>query len=219
MSKILALAGATALLFVPLVAAHAQVMSPYGYNTNSYYPTTNSNSYYNDYNSSYYPTSSYNNSYYPSSNYYGSGYGYPSYYPSPTCTLSITAPANYGYGSSVGTVSWTTQNASSISLSNVGAVNTSGSVSVSMYPGQVFTLQMSGPGGSASCVNSYNPVPQQYGYPSYNNQPYYNTAPSYYPTTYPVTYNTYVAPVTNVNPFYHPITTIRNWWNNTVSRW
>ena len=220
--RISALFALIALLFVPLVAAHAQVYS------GSYYPTTN-------YNTSYYPTTSYptsnqyynnNNSYYPTNTYgnYGNGY-YPYSYPSPTCTLSITSPATYA--SSQGTVSWTTMNATSVYLSNVGQEAPVGSVSVYMYPGEAFTLTMSGPGGSASCQNTYYPA-QQYGYNNgygYNNQQYYTNQyqssyyptysnPTYYPTT---SYPTYSAPVyTQPVNNYNPISYMTNWWNNMM---
>jgi hypothetical protein len=221
-SKVFALAGATALLFLPLVAVHAQVYSD-GY-TNGYYPTTNSDQYYdNDYNSSSYNNSSYNDEYYNNgynNNSYENGY-YPQYYPSPTCTLSVTAPSTtgYGYGSSAGTVSWTTQNASTVYLSNVGEVNTYGSESVDMYPGETFTLSMTGPGGNGTCQNEYYPQTQQYQYPQQYTQPYsYYTPPSTYYPTYPVTYTpppVIVIPIIN-RPVYNPLPAIRNWWSNTM---
>jgi hypothetical protein len=224
LSKISALFASVAVLMVPLTFAHAQIVSPYGY-TGSYYPTTypvtNSNQYYNNqtyptsnqyYNNNYPATNQYsNNGYYPTNSYNGYNSYYPSYYPSPTCTLSITSPTNtYGNATVTGTVSWTSQNASSVYLSTIGSEPAEGSAFVSMYPYETFTLTLYGQGGTSTCQNQYVPVQYQQPYGGYyNSQPQYYQTPTYYQQPQTVVYPT---PTYNYQS-YNPITSIRNWWN------
>jgi hypothetical protein len=187
--KFLILGAGIGLFLMPLAVTHAQVVGQYGYYGN----------YSNQYENNYYPATSYG-SYYPYS------------YPAPTCTLSLTTPTNTYGGSSEGTLSWTTNNATSVYLSTVGAVNTWGTMSVYMYPYETFTLTLTGPGGTSNCQNTYYPTQ----YSQYGNG-YYNAVPTYYqqPVVYPSYPTNYVPPTYNYNNYdsYNPITYIRNWWH------
>ena len=85
--------------------------------------------------------------------------------PAPYCTISHTVTSGYGYytGGTVAYLSWTSQNATSAFLSNVGSVGVSGSQNV--YPSytSVYTLTVYGANGqTATCattvhVNTYVP--------------------------------------------------------------
>jgi hypothetical protein len=129
---------------------------------------------------------------YPSSYYGNYNYNYQYVYPAPTCTITSTTPysyyggyygnnygSNYGYNQSV-TLAWSASNASSAYISGVGTVLTSGSTNITPYGNQVYTLRVTGPGGTNTCqttVNSsypYNTNNYYSGYPYNYNSNYYN---------------------------------------------
>lgn len=73
----------------------------------------------------------------------------------PTCTLSISQNNfnNFNNFNNPATIFWTTNNATSINISNIGNVNT-GSGSRTIFPGsgtQTYVATVTGPGGSATC--------------------------------------------------------------------
>ncbi len=71
----------------------------------------------------------------------------------PTCTLTAT-PASITSGQSA-TLSWTTQNATNVSLNqNIGAITLNGSKSVSPTTNTTYTLTATGAGGTVSCTGS-----------------------------------------------------------------
>ncbi len=74
----------------------------------------------------------------------------PVYHPTPSCTISVTG--SFGYGQ---TLTWHTYNATSASISGVGAVTTGYGTRV-VYPtqGQIFTMSVHGQGGSSTCQTS-----------------------------------------------------------------
>jgi hypothetical protein len=110
-------------------------------------------------------------------------------YPTPQCTLSITTPNTYNGGEVTGTLSWTSTNASSAYVQGVGQVNPWSSISVYAYPGEVFTMTVTNPGGTSTCQTAYQTYQQQYAYPSYpTTYPTYNNYPTAYPTTYESSY-------------------------------
>lgn len=105
---------------------------------------------------------------YPSARYAYGNYDYNAYYTSgydnhgykndhrrkPTCSITTyRSSGNNPYDGSV-TVSWWSSNATSAYLSNVGAVNTSGSQVFNGGRYSNYTLTVSGPGGSTSCSAS-----------------------------------------------------------------
>lgn len=70
----------------------------------------------------------------------------------PSCTLSITQN-NFNNINNPATIFWTTNNATSINISNIGNVST-GSGSRTIFPGtgtQTYVATVTGPGGSATC--------------------------------------------------------------------
>ncbi len=188
-----------AVLIVPSLAAHAQVMGPNGYQ---------------DYYSSTAPDYNYEQTYYPSEyqQQYSNGY-YPQQYSYqlPTCTISITTPNTYDGSQVQGTLSWTSYGAYSGYISSLGEVNTEGSAYVTAYPYETFTMSVSGPGGTNTCQTEYYPAQ----YPTYYQQPvtYYPQPQSYYEpaAVYPA-YN-YTAPPTYTY-WTKPITYIRHWWDS-----
>ncbi|HEY4488779.1 MAG TPA: hypothetical protein VJB97_04640, partial [Candidatus Paceibacterota bacterium] len=92
--------------------------------------------------------------YYP---YYGSSYSYPyTYSATPSCTITASAGAN---GRVV--LTWYSANATSAYISPaVGSVSPSGSTNIYPYGNSLYTLTVSGAGGSATCQTSayYNAV-------------------------------------------------------------
>jgi uncharacterized repeat protein (TIGR01451 family) len=72
--------------------------------------------------------------------------------PVPVCTITVN-PESVVTGSSA-TVSWTTQNASGVSISNIGAVALNGSRSVSPAANTTYTLTATGDGGTVTCSDS-----------------------------------------------------------------
>ena len=200
-----------------LVVSFAQVVHASGYwnyDNNYSYPNTNYSNYYGytypysgDYYTNYY---GYPTNYYP----YGSHYSHYGYATQPSCSITITPAANYshdtyrwGYPMQL---TWSSSNATSASISpDVGSVSSSGS-RVVYAKGQVYTMAVYGPGGTATCQTSSYSVPTYpYNYGSYNyGYPYtnYYTYPSNYysptythPTTYsyPATYTSGAANVVN----------------------
>ncbi len=67
----------------------------------------------------------------------------------PSCTISANPTSIQNGQSSV--VSWTSNNATSASLTGFGAVSTGGSVQVSPTQTTTYTLTVTGPGGTANC--------------------------------------------------------------------
>ena len=144
---------------------------PYDYNYGSYQYPCNS-----------YPYNQYNP--YRYTNQYPSYTNYP-----PSCTISIQAAS--GYGDRYYTdgypmlLTWSSQNASTASISpSVGSVSPSGS-RVVYTRGEVYSMSVYGAGGTAVCQTSSYSIPSSY----YN---YGYTYPkSYYPSyTVPTTYTT-----------------------------
>lgn len=105
-------------------------------------------------------------------------YCYNQYYSAPSCTIHLSG---YQYNpnqiyNQTATLSWTSQNASSAYITNIGSVATNGAQAVYPQQNQLYTLTVYGPGGgSATCQTG-----QYYG-SSYNyNYPYsYPTSPTY----------------------------------------
>ncbi len=112
--------------------------------------------------------------------------------PVPTCTITAS-PTSVSYGQYT-TISWSSYNASSANITNIGAVSTSGTRSVMPNGTVTYTMTVFGQGGSNSCSTTV----------------YTQTQPPYYPPV-PPTYPPYNPPTTNLyctltaNP-----TTIRN---------
>lgn len=83
--------------------------------------------------------------------------------PAPYCTIRQAQASGYGVNSVY--LSWTSTNATSAYLSNVGSVNANGSQTVWNAGNTVYTLTVYGNGGSATCqttVNAYNYNPTPY---------------------------------------------------------
>ena len=103
-------------------------------------------------------------------NSFNSGSGAATHHPTPSCSIYVTG--TFGYGQ---TLTWHTYNANSASISNVGAVTTGYGTRV-VYPthGQIYTMTVSGAGGTANCQTSaYNYVaPVTPTYPTYPTAPY-----------------------------------------------
>ncbi|MDR3547601.1 MAG: hypothetical protein P4M11_04895 [Candidatus Pacebacteria bacterium] len=198
LKKSLALFAASVAVLAPLSAVHAQTYTgSYGYNPYQ--------------NSSYYDNSYYDNNYNGYS--YNNNYSYS--YQSPTCTISITTPNTYSNTSVSGTLSWTSNYATSAYISSVGPVNTWGSTTVYAYPYQTYTMTVSGPGGTSTCQTAYYPAQQTY-YNNYNySYPSYNT-PSYYtqPYNYNYSYNYSYGYNNNSYSNYNPVNYVRQWWHN-----
>jgi hypothetical protein len=77
----------------------------------------------------------------------------------PTCTLDAT-PTQLPYTGGTVSLSWTTQNASNVSISNtVGGVALSGSRNVSVFENTTFVLTVSGPGGTVTCSKPITLLP------------------------------------------------------------
>ncbi|MDP2648533.1 MAG: hypothetical protein Q8P19_01395, partial [bacterium] len=75
-------------------------------------------------------------------------YTYPSYNPAPTCTISLS----YGGQGGTATLTWYSSYATSAYITpNIGRVAPSGSMTVYPSYGTVYTLGVSGSGGSNSC--------------------------------------------------------------------
>lgn len=84
----------------------------------------------------------------------------PPIYNAPYCTISITSAYNYGslygYGyNQAATLSWSSQNATSATISGLGSVSLSGSQTVYPSYNQTYTMTVYGPGGSANCQTNY----------------------------------------------------------------
>jgi hypothetical protein len=97
-------------------------------------------------------------------------------YPAPTCQLYQAQASSYGYGSyQPVTISWMTYNATSATLSNVGAVQVPSGYR-QVYGAGTYTMQVHGQGGIGSCQvvvqQQYipqpvpTPVPQPYPVPT-----------------------------------------------------
>lgn len=175
-----------------------QYSYPYQYSYDTYYggyPYDNYGYYGNYYGSYSYPTN-----YYP----YGSHYSQYGYSNPPSCSITITPATNYsrdtyrwGYPMQL---TWSSSNATSASISpDVGSVSPSGS-RVVYATGQIYSMAVYGPGGTATCQTGGYSVPfyhQNYNssYPSN----YYTYPSTYYTPTYtlPVTYTTGAANVVN----------------------
>ena len=103
-------------------------------------------------------------------NSFNSGSGAATHHPTPSCSIYVTG--TFGYGQ---TLTWHTYNANSASISSVGAVTTGYGTRV-VYPthGQIYTMTVSGAGGTANCQTSaYNYVaPVTPTYPTYPTAPY-----------------------------------------------
>ena len=103
-------------------------------------------------------------------NSFNNGSGAATHHPTPSCSIYVTG--TFGYGQ---TLTWHTYNANSASISNVGAVTTGYGTRV-VYPthGQIYTMTVSGAGGTANCQTSaYNYVaPVTPTYPTYPTAPY-----------------------------------------------
>ncbi len=73
-------------------------------------------------------------------------------HPAPYCSISVTNTYGVGYYGGQQTLTWNSTNAHSASINpSVGSVSTSGSRSVSNMHGQVYTMTVWGPGGTATC--------------------------------------------------------------------
>ncbi|PIR83757.1 hypothetical protein COU18_03740 [Candidatus Kaiserbacteria bacterium CG10_big_fil_rev_8_21_14_0_10_51_14] len=111
---------------VPVVQAPVTYPVQYVYPTPTYYPPT------------YYPTPT-----------------YPTYQAQPYCTITISGNAygNYGaYSNQLATISWSSSNATSAWISpNIGSVPTFGTRTVYPTGNTVYTMTVSGPGGTATC--------------------------------------------------------------------
>lgn len=96
----------------------------------------------------------------------GSGTSYGNYQ-RPSCTITFTPTYNaYQYANTSGTLSWTSNDATSASISpNIGSAGLSGSQYVSAYQSQVYTMTVYGQGGSNTCSTDST-------YPSQPNYPY-----------------------------------------------
>lgn len=80
--------------------------------------------------------------------------------PAPYCTIHQAQASGYGVNSVY--LSWSSTNANSAYLSNVGSVNVNGSTTVWNSGNTVYTLTVYGNGGSATCqttVSAYTPAP------------------------------------------------------------
>jgi len=103
-------------------------------------------------------------------NSFNNGSGAATHHPTPSCSIYVTG--TFGYGQ---TLTWHTYNANSASISSVGAVTTGYGTRV-VYPthGQIYTMTVSGAGGTANCQTSaYNYVaPVTPTYPTYPTAPY-----------------------------------------------
>lgn len=74
-----------------------------------------------------------------------------------SCTLTIN-PESITTGSSA-TVSWTTGNATSVSITNLGAVALNGSRTISPTTNTTYTLTATGAGGTVTCTDSITVIP------------------------------------------------------------
>ncbi len=79
----------------------------------------------------------------------------------PTCQFTASPNSLTGSGSVV--FNWSTTNANSVSISGIGSVNQSGSITQTVGSTQNYTLTASGPGGSTNCQQTVtvNQVQQQ----------------------------------------------------------
>jgi len=78
----------------------------------------------------------------------------------PSCTISAN-PTNVPFGGST-TVNWSSNNATSATLTDAGPVGTSGSFTFgNITNNRTFTLTVNGPGGSATCQTSVSSTQQQ----------------------------------------------------------
>ncbi len=78
--------------------------------------------------------------------------------PAPTCTLTANPTSITAGGSS--TLSWTTTNATSVSINQgIGSVTANGSTSVSPTTSKVYTLTATGPGGTVTCTQGITVIP------------------------------------------------------------
>lgn len=73
--------------------------------------------------------------------------------PKPVCALDIS-PSRVNYGEDA-TIHWTSENATSATLTNFGSVSTGGSRDIeNIRSDKTFTLTVKGPGGTATCSDS-----------------------------------------------------------------
>ncbi|OGG58412.1 hypothetical protein A2765_05695 [Candidatus Kaiserbacteria bacterium RIFCSPHIGHO2_01_FULL_56_24] len=103
-------------------------------------------------------------------------YCYNQYYGAPSCTINL---GGYQYNQNqiynqTATLSWTSQNATNAYITNIGSVAMNGAQAVYPQQNQLYTLTVSGPGGSATCRTG------QYGYGS----TYLYTSPPAYTSPY-----------------------------------
>ena len=86
--------------------------------------------------------------------------------PAPSCTLSLTGSYDTDNGNSYNnnqpaTLTWSSNNANSASISSLGSVAPYGSQTVYPYNGQAYTMTVTGAGGTATCQSqaAYIPTP------------------------------------------------------------
>jgi len=177
----------------PYANHHSSYSSSYPYNYNH-----GSHPYYGNYYGSYsYPTN-----YYP----YGSHYSHQVYNNPPSCSITITPATNYSHNTHRWgypmQLSWSSSNATSASISpDVGSVSSTGS-RVVYAKGQIYSMSVYGPGGTATCQTGGYSVPfyhHDYNYNYSYPQQYYTYPSTYYtPTnTLPITYTSGAANVVN----------------------
>ncbi|OGG73184.1 hypothetical protein A3A38_04770 [Candidatus Kaiserbacteria bacterium RIFCSPLOWO2_01_FULL_53_17] len=107
---------------------------------------------------------------YPNYNYPYSTYPY-NYYATPSCTITL---GGYSYNQNqiynqTATLSWSSYNATSAYITNIGSVAVNGAQAVYPQQNQNYTMTVYGSGGTATCQTygaGYN-YPYAYNYPSY----------------------------------------------------
>ncbi|PIR86474.1 hypothetical protein COU13_00725 [Candidatus Kaiserbacteria bacterium CG10_big_fil_rev_8_21_14_0_10_43_70] len=75
--------------------------------------------------------------------------------PTPFCTITVNPSFinnSYGYGNQSATLSWTSSNATSAHINNIGQVSTSGSRTVNPGASTTYTMTVNGQGGSNTCT-------------------------------------------------------------------
>jgi len=105
------------------------------------------------------------------------------YTPPPTCSItnSYTNNPNYWNGgmyTQAIQLSWSSNYATSVYITGIGATSPSGTRVVYPYGYTQYTMTVYGPGGSNTCTTYYQPVrynqpPPQYYWNQYNNNPGY----------------------------------------------
>jgi hypothetical protein len=84
--------------------------------------------------------------------------------PAPSCSLTAS-PDNIAYGGS-STLSWTTLNATSASLTTIGSVALNGSYSVVPTSTTTYVMTVTGQGGTATCTKTVTVAPVTYTAPT-----------------------------------------------------